>query len=70
MRQKLLDENQHLLVKPPQDLETNFARPGVRTGRAVLSGVDRTKLRYVASVPAAIVAGIIEYLSGPRAGEK
>ena len=63
VRQKLLDENQHLLVKPPQDLEANFAKPAGRAGRAGVTDA-RTKLQFVAAVPAAIVAGIVEYLSG------
>ena len=70
VRQKLLDENQHLLVKPPQDLETNFAKPGSRAERAALTGAAGTKLQFVAAVPAAIVAGIIRYLSGPGASGK
>ena len=70
VRQKLLDENQHLLVKPPQDLETNFVKQGGQAGRAALRDDAGTKLQFVAAVPAAIAAGIIEYLSGPRASEK
>ena len=70
MRQKLLDENQHLLVKLPQDLDTSFVKLGSRVGRGVLTGTGGTRLQFVAAVPAAIVAGIIEYLGGPRAGEK
>ena len=70
VRQKLLDENQHLLVKPPQDLEANFVKPGGRAERAVVTGAAGTRLQFVAAVPAAIVAGIIEYLGGPKAGER
>ncbi len=70
VRQKMLDENQHLLVNPPQDLEANSVRLGGRVERAALTGTAGTKLQFVAAVPAAIVAGIREYLGGPRAGEK
>ena len=70
VRQKLLDENQHLLVKPPQDLEANFVKLGGRTERAALTGAAGTKLQFATAVPAAIVAGIIEYLSGSRAGRR
>ena len=70
VRQKLLDENQHLLVNPPQDLETNFVKPNSRAEKAVLTGAAGTKLQFVAAVPAAIAAGIREYLGVSRAGEK
>ena len=70
VRQKLLDENQHLLVKPPQDLETNSVKPSGQAKKAVLTGAAETKLQFVAAVPATMVAGIIEYLGCPRAGEK
>ena len=70
VRQKLLDENQHLLTKPPQDLEANFVKPSRQAEKARLAGAAATKLQFVAAVPAAIVAGIIEYLSGPKAGER
>lgn len=69
VRQKLLDENQHLLVKPPQDLETNPVKPGGRIQRAALTGAAGTKLQFVPAVPAAIAAGIIQYLGGPKASE-
>ena len=70
VRQKLLDENQHLLVKPPQDLETNFVKQGGQAGRAILRDAAGIKLRFVAAVPAAIAAGIIDYLGVPRAGDR
>ncbi len=70
VRQKLLDENQHLLVNPPPDLETTFVKSGSRAETAALTGVAGTKLQFVVAVPAAIVAGIIGYLGGPRASEK
>ncbi len=68
VRQKLLEENQQLLVSLPQDLEANFAKSGSPAARAALTGAAGTKLQFVAAVPAAIAAGIVEYLSGPRAG--
>jgi hypothetical protein len=68
VRQKLVDENQQLLVKLPSDLEAKFVKSGGRTGSAVLTGAAGTKLQFVAAVPAAIAAGILEYLGGPRAG--
>ena len=68
VRQKLLDENQQLLVKPPQDLQANSVKSGGRAERAALTGAAGTKLQFVAAVPAAIIAGIIEYLCGPKAG--
>jgi len=70
VRQKLLDENQHLLVKPPQDLEANFVKSGGSAEKAALTGAAGTKFQFVAAVPAAIVAGIVEYLGDPRAGGK
>lgn len=70
VRQKLLDENQQLLVKCPQELETNFVKAGGQAKRAVVTGLAGTKLQFVAAVPAAIVAGILEYLGGFRANEK
>ncbi len=63
VRQKLLDENQQLFVRPPQNLEANFVKSG---GRAK-GGAAGTKLQFVAAVPAAVVVGIIGYLGGPRA---
>lgn len=68
VRQALLDENQHRLVNLPQDLETNFVKPGGRAEKAVLTGAAGTKLQFVAAVPAAVVAGILEYMGCPRAG--
>ena len=70
VRQKLLEENQHLLVKLPPDLEANSFKSGNQVARAALAGAAGTKLQFIAAVPAAIVAGIVEYLGGPRAGRK
>ena len=64
VRQKLLEDNQQMLVNLPQDLEANFVKS---SGRAAPSGAAAAKLQFVAAVPAAIVAGILEYLGGPRA---
>lgn len=70
VRQKLLDENQQMLAKSPQDLEANFVKLGRRVEKADLTDSAGAKLRFVAAVPVAIAAGIIEYLAGPRAGGK
>lgn len=69
VRQKLLDENQQLLVKPPQDLEANFVKLGGQAEKARLAGAG-AKLLFVAAVPTAVVAGILEYLGGTRVGGK
>jgi hypothetical protein len=68
VRQKLLDENQQLLVKPPQDLETDFVKLGGRAEGIAFTGAGGTKLQFVAAVPAAVVAGIVGYLGGLKAG--
>ena len=68
VRQKLLDENQHLLVNLPQNLEAGSVKSGGWAGKTALPSSVGTKIQFVAAVPAAIVAGIIEYLAGPRAG--
>ena len=70
VRQKLLEENQQLLVNLPQDLEAKFVKPGGRAESAGLTGAAAAILQFVAAVPAAIVAGILEYLGGPRVGGK
>lgn len=67
VRQKLLEENQQMLVNLPQDLEAKFVKSVGRAGSAALTGAAAAKLQFVAAVPAAIVAGILEYLSGPKA---
>lgn len=70
VRQKLLDENQHRLVRPPQNLEANSVKSDGRAETALLTSVAKTKLQFVTAVPTAIVAGIIAYLGGPKVGEK
>ena len=70
VRQKILEENQDLLVKLPQDLEANVVKLGSRAGTAALTGAAGAKLQFDAAVPAAVAAGIGEYLAGPRAGRK
>ena len=67
VRDKLLRENQHLLVNLPQDLEARLFRMGGRAESAAAAGA---KLHFTPAVPAAIVAGIVRYLGGPRADEK
>ena len=67
VRQKLLAENQQMLVNLPQDLEAKFVRSSSQAARAALTGAAGAKLQFVAAVPAAIAAGILEYLGGPRA---
>jgi len=70
VRQKLLEENQHLLVNLPQNLEATVVNPDGRVKADVLTGAARTKLQFVAAVPAAVAAGIIGYLGGPKSNEK
>ena len=65
VRQKLLEENPHLLVNLPQDLDAKFVKS---SGRA--ESTAGAKLQFAPAVPAAIVAGIREYLSGPSADRK
>ncbi len=66
VRQKLLAENQQMLVSLPSDLEAKFVKSGGRAGSAALTGAAAAKLQFVAAVPAAIAAGILEYLGGPQ----
>lgn len=66
VRQKLLDEGQHLLVRPPQDVEANFVKQSGRAEAGASVGTAATKLEFVAAVPAAIIAGIIRYFGGPK----
>ena len=61
VREKLLEENQHLLVSLPQDLEAKFVKS---SGRA--ESAAGAKLQFAPAVPAAVVAGIAGYLSGPK----
>ena len=70
VRQKLLEEDQDLLVKLPQDLEANFVKPGGRAGTGALTGAAGAKLQFDAAVPATVAAGIREYLAGLRTGRK
>lgn len=70
VRQKLLDENQNLLVNLPQDLEAKFVKLGGRSESAALTSGAATRLQFVPAVPSAIVTGILEYLGGPRASGK
>lgn len=66
VRQKLLDEGQHLLVRPPQDVGANFVKQGGRAEASASVSTAARKLEFVAAVPAAIVAGIIGYFGGPK----
>lgn len=66
VRQKLLDEGQQLLVKTPQDVEANLIKQGGNAGMGASADTAATKLGLVAAVPAAIIAGIIGYLGGPK----
>lgn len=68
VRQKLMEENQHLLVNLPQNLEACSFKSHSRAEKAASTGAAGTKLQFIAAVPAAIAAGIAAYLSGPRAG--
>ena len=66
VRQKLLDEGQHLLVRLPQDVEANFVKQSGRAEAGASVGTAAKKSGFVAAVPAAIIAGIIGYFGGPR----
>ena len=70
VRQKLLDENQRLLVQLPQELEANFVKSGGKPESAALTGDAATKLQFAPAVPAFVVAGILEYLGGPKGQRK
>lgn len=62
VRQKLLEESQHLLAQPPPDLEANFVKSSGGSEKAASLGAAGTKLLFDAAVPAAVVAGIRQYL--------
>lgn len=66
VRQKLIDEGQHLLVRPPQDVEANFVKQGGRAEMAASVGTAAKKLGFVAAVPVAMIVGIVGYLGGPK----
>lgn len=80
VRQKLLDESQQELLKVPKELNTNFERQGGWTG--ALSGaaggaalgahvsIMTFGTGIVATVPLALIGGVIGYFSGAKAGSK
>lgn len=80
VRQKLLDEGQHQLVKVPQDLEASFTKQGGWAGAVsgatagaalgAYASVAMPELGLVAAVPLAVIIGIAGYFGGAKAGSK
>lgn len=80
VREKLLTEGQNQLPKVPQDLKSDFKKPGgwagamsgAAAGAALgsLAGFAMPELGLVATVPVAVVLGIVGYFGGAKAGSK
>lgn len=80
VREKLLAEGQNQLPKVPQDLKSDFKKPGgwagamsgAAAGAALgsLAGFAMPELGLVAAVPVAVVLGIVGYFGGAKAGSK
>lgn len=80
VRQKLLDESQQELLKVPQDLNTNFEKQGgwagafsgATAGAALGAHVSIITMGtgLVATVPLALIGGVIGYFSGGKAGSR
>lgn len=80
VREKLLNEGQNQLPKVPQDLKSDFRKPGGWAGAmsgavagvalGSLAGITMPELGLVAAVPVAVVLGIIGYFGGAKAGSK
>jgi len=80
VREKLLTEGQNQLPKVPQDLKSDFKKPGgwagamsgAAAGAALgsLAGFAMPELGLVAAVPVAVVLGIVGYFGGAKAGSK
>lgn len=80
VRQKLLAESQHEFLKVPKDLNTNFEKQGGWAGAvsgattgAVLGAhvsVFTMGTGIIATVPLALIGGVIGYFGGAKAGSK
>ena len=80
VREKLLNEGQNQLPKVPQDLKSDFKKPGGWAGAmsgatagaalGALAGISMPELGLVAAVPLAVILGIIGYFGGVKAGSK
>lgn len=80
VREKLLAEGQNQLPKVPQDLKSDFKKPGgwagamsgAAAGAALgsLAGFAMPELGLVAAVPVAVVLGTVGYFGGAKAGSK
>ena len=80
VRQKLLEEDQNKFLKVPKDLDTNFEKHGGWTGAVsgatagAALGAHVTVMTMgtglVATVPLAVIGGIIGYFGGAKAGSK
>ena len=80
VRQKLLDESQQELLEVPKDLNTNFEKQGGWAGAFSGATAGATLGAHVsiitmgtglvATVPLAIIGGVIGYFSGAKAGSK
>ena len=76
VREKLLNEGQNQLPKVPQDLKSDYKKPGGWAGAisgavagATLGsfvGIAMPELGLVAAVPMAVVLGIIGYFGGSK----
>lgn len=80
VRQKMLGESQQELLRVPTDLDTNFERQGgwagalsgATAGAALGAHVSILTMGtgLVATVPLALIGGVIGYFGGARAGSK
>ncbi len=80
VRQKLLDEGQQEFLRVPKDLNTNFEKhggwagavSGATAGAVVGAHVTIATLGtgIIATVPLALVGGVIGYFGGAKAGSK
>ncbi len=80
VRQKMLDEGQHHLVQVSQDLEATFEKQGgwagaisgATAGAAMGAhfGIVTLGPGFAMAVPLAVIAGIIGYFGGAKAGSK
>ena len=80
VRQKLLDESRQELLRVPKDLSTNFERQGgwagafsgATAGAALGAHVSIFTLGtgLAATVPLALIGGVIGYFGGAKAGSR
>ena len=80
VRQKMLEESQHELLRVPTNLDTNFEKQGgwagafsgATAGAALGTHVSILTMGtgIIATVPLALIGGVIGYFGGAKAGSK